>query len=342
MKTKTILATCTYRLDYEQQEELRRIVNGKVAGVYQTHDTSSKIHLRKRKRLMRFFDITRNVTLITIIMIVNMCLYGTRTQSFTIVPPSSKSDYHELASLLVESFDEPTVKGFSRSSAKEKNNIDVLLQDDDDDDEYNSNRMNNPISFVPKRQLEKITWSLYDKFLTEQYTFRQYVQTARKMKGKKYGLFLAKEYNPGISEKLNEEARPFYEVIGMVEIGMVLECIQNSTVEDSRSIRPRATVGVLCVKSNHMNKGVGKELLHKCEEVVREVWNETELFIEVEPTNKRALKFFTSCGYDTCLDRLGKEMIHVATVSRKRKMEERPHFVMSKILKPSSQVLLDQ
>ena len=269
---------------------------------------------------------TKNVIvrmmIILMVLIITIINYAS---SFTITSPSSNNDYQELASLLVESFDEPTIINTDSENGNENGNGNTSPQ---------------------KQQLEQITWGLYDKFLTEQYTFRQYVQTARKMKGKKYSLYLAKEYNPGIKRgrEENEPPRPFYEVIGMIELGMVLAPTissiiekdehHDSTIDDMNSngvgLRPRATVGVLCVNSKHMKKGIGKALLKKCEEEVKMVWNETRLFIEVEPDNIGALKFFESCGYDICVDDNGANIIHNAQVCRKRRMEERPHFVMSK------------
>ncbi len=261
------------------------------------------------------------------------------SHSFTITLPTSKADYQELASLLVQSFDEPTILN--------KNNYTSLINsvgDDYVDDEI----IQESIKPIIQKQFDQITWSLYDKCLTEQYTFRQYVQNARKMKGKKYALYLAKEYNPGTSINSDiDTPRPFYETIGLIEVGMVLEPNRITNDNDSGNsskgsgggsgsvsiLRARPTVGILCVKPDHMKKGVGKALLTKIEQVVSEIWNETQLFIEVEPINERALRFFNSNGYEICLDSFGKEIIQIANVSRRRKMEERPHFVMSKMLK---------
>jgi len=221
-------------------------------------------------------------------------------ESLIISPPLSTKDYSDLASLLVQTFDEP-----SASSKK-------------------------------MTKLDQISWSLYDKYVTEQYTYRQYVQTAKKMKGNKYALYLAKEYNPG---EENDDSRPFYEVVGMIELGMVLQPMEimqktndNTTIGDGETIglRPRPTVGVLCVKPSHQNKGIGKALLMKCEEEVSGVWNETHMFIEVEPNNESARQFFKLCDYESCIDKDGNDMIHSAKVSRRRKIEERPHLVLSK------------
>lgn len=277
-----------------------------------------------------YYRMPQKPTIVILKTVLIISLLTISTKSFTITPPCSSDDYRDLASLLVESFDEPTIS--TGSNARQDFNSTNYMNEDFSLRQYIIDA-NTQKSILPKLQFEQVTWSLYDKFLTEQYTFRQYVQTARKMKGKKYALYLAKEYNPG-SVKDGSEGRPFYEVIGMIEMGMVLEPRGDSECSnfDDIQLKARATVGVLCVKPDHMNKGVGKALLNKCEQVGREIWNETQLYIEVEPQNERALQFFFSCGYCICLDKFGKEMVHIANVCRKRKVEERPHYVMSKTI----------
>ena len=244
-------------------------------------------------------------------------------ETFTITTPSSNNDYQQLASLLVETFDQPSSTSDNDSSSVEKSMLSV------------------------PQNWEKISWDLYGKFLTEQYTFQQYVQNARKMKGKKYSLFLAKEFNPGASSSGDDDVpRPYYEVVGMIELGMVLEpSMQINDQNDpnrldldssqQQLLQPRAKVGVLCVNEKHANKGIGTALIQKCEDVVTNIWNQTQLFVEVEPNNQRARDFFLSCGYELCMDESNEnEIIQYAKVSRRRKVEERPHFVLVKSLCP--------
>jgi hypothetical protein len=327
--------------------------------------------------------IRRPVLIITLLLLIQVQLQVKQVSSYSITVPNTKNDFKQLSSLLIESFDEPSI---------------MSNNNNDNNDNNNNNKMND--------QIDKITWSLYDKFLTEQYTYQQYTNVAKKMKGKKYALYVAKEYNPGINSNTsngngngnngNESARPYYEVIGMVELGMVLtptriqkEILQgvatepvpvsttatismvgngsnsttattttmttsNSDINNNNNnnnnnkneitiLRPKPTIGVLCVKKSHMNKGVGKALIQKCEEDVKNIWNETELYIEVERCNENAKSFFmSSCGYDVCYidgnvsgggngnDRI--EMERNVKVSRRRKVEERPHLVLSKII----------
>ena len=254
-------------------------------------------------------------------------------ETFTITTPSSSNDYQQLASLLVETFDQPSPSAKNETRAS-------------------------PLS----RKWEQLSWEMYDKFLTEQQIRQQYMQNARKMKGKKYALFLANEYNPGIlsNDRNDEVVRPFYEVAGMIELGMVLEppiWINNEHLNDEYDdefkdraqkrkqqqlqlqtlLQPRAKVGVLCVKQEHMKKGIGKALIQKCEHVVRNLWNRTQLFVEVEPDNVNAMKFFHSCGYEVCIDENNNEIIRYAKVSRRRKVEERPHCVLVKSLNSVSE-----
>lgn len=231
-----------------------------------------------------------------------------------IEPPSSSVDYQQLASLLVSTFDSPHSSSF--------------------DNDKNTNSLSNTMS----SKLEWIQWNLLEKSLTEQYTYNQYVSTGRKMRGKKYALFLAKEYKPS---KTNNNYKPQSEVVGMVEMGMTVGPVLLHT-DDKNQFQcmkiesiPRAIVGVLCVKSTHRNQGIGKILLEKCETISHKVWNETRLFVEVEPSNTNALRFFKDYGYhsatlSTSMEYQSHEIMINATVARRRKVESRPHILLQK------------
>lgn len=227
-------------------------------------------------------------------------------RSLLVAPPSSNSDWRDLATLLVNTFDEPSV-----IKAVEGNNNKGFLQ-----------------------TLELAQWKFIEKSLTEQFTYNQYAKNAKTLKGTKYGIYLAKEYNPGSPEN---DVRPFYETVGMVEIGMTLEpssiesesndeegCKEEENVVEMK-LRPRATIGVLCVQTASQKSGIGEALLHKCEEVIVNTWDEKDIVVEVEPDNVAALGFFSKQGYI----RNAGEMRN-ATVCRKRVMEERPHFILRK------------
>mmetsp|Transcript_10136 Transcript_10136/g.21280 ORF Transcript_10136/g.21280 Transcript_10136/m.21280 type:complete len:293 (+) Transcript_10136:267-1145(+) len=249
------------------------------------------------------------------------------TNALQIVPPSSNDDWRDLASLLVETFDEPTIITPSPSS---------------------SSTAANPL----KNKLQITKWNMFEKSLTEQFAYNQYVRTARKMKGKKYAILIAKEYNPGSEEN---EFRAFYEVVGMAEIGLNLEpstvvseesdvgdatnnnIISAITTASFSALVPRATVGVLCVKSSRRKMGIGQKLLQKCEEIIVESWGEDEIVVEVEPKNRAALEFFRSSGYHyggkadfaRRVEEIDAE-VRNATVRKLRTFEERPHLVLRK------------
>jgi ribosomal protein S18 acetylase RimI-like enzyme len=220
-------------------------------------------------------------------------------------PPASSTDYRQIASLLASTFDAPPPPLSSSSSSLTNQ------------------------KFAPANKIEAMQWMLYEKSLTEQYTYNQYLSTTRKMRGKKYALFVAKEYIPPSQDN---DHRASYHVVGMVEMGVTVgpvSIIENELVV--MSLRPRATVGVLCVSSSHQNQGIGQALVEKCEDVAKHLWNETRLYVEVEPCNGNALKFFEKYGYEGMNRGAdgGFEMRN-ATVARRRKVESRPHFVLEK------------
>lgn len=251
--------------------------------------------------------------------------WGAIVDSLQIVPPSTNDDWRDLASLLVQTFDEPTI--FKETSKEFPNN-------------------SNPI----QKQIQLAKWNMMEKSLTEQFTYNNYARTARKMRGKKYAIYIAKEYNTGSKEN---NFRAFYEVVGMAEIGLTLA--PSTVVEDEdlgmpttfSALMPRATVGVLCVKPTFQQKGIGQALLDKCEETIVDVWGEKEIIVEVEPGNAAALKFFrksnyggkTSCSSlqsslvgenDVSISKENEIEIRNATVRRMRAFEERPHLVLRK------------
>jgi ribosomal protein S18 acetylase RimI-like enzyme len=161
------------------------------------------------------------------------------------------------------------------------------------------------------------------------------------MRGKKYAIFVAKEY---IGPCQDNDFRASYNVVGMVEMGVTVGPLvaEDEDVESNVKqviLKPRATIGVLCVQTNFQEKGIGKLLVQKCEYVSSQVWNEKRLFAEVEPSNTKALNFFRRNEYqsassamnsndESCLD----EMVRNATVARRRKVETRPHIVLEKKL----------
>jgi ribosomal protein S18 acetylase RimI-like enzyme len=150
--------------------------------------------------------------------------------------------------------------------------------------------------------IERLKWNLMERGVMEEATYRQYVRTARKMKQTKYAILVAKQWG---------------NVIGMAELGVNLD---NDTGDR------RATIGVLCVDDTVRKQGVGKELVTKCCQLAVEVWNETILYAEVEPSNDGARTFFqVSCGFEHKDD--AQVMVNLRTRG-KRRVDQRPHLLL--------------
>jgi len=245
----------------------------------------------------------------------------TSSSAIIISPPSSISDYRRLASLIVATFDDSTP----------------------DSTEYPS---------IFPSNWDALKWNVYEKSLTDEFTYRQYASTARRMRGKKYCLFVAKEE---VSDSEERSKRGDSHVVGMVEMGMSMcpsfsETGVNEPQEDERKDQseslhrsvdsrrdsesiPQATIGVLCIKSTHTNRGIGRLLIQKCEQVAREVWKERQIFVDVEPKNVDALAFFEKCDYQFCTDGYSMgQIMRNTTVFRRRVEEVKPHWLLRKSL----------
>jgi ribosomal protein S18 acetylase RimI-like enzyme len=183
-----------------------------------------------------------------------------------ITAPTNKKDWQQIASLVVETFDTPSTEASA---------------------------------------LEKMTWNVMGRSFSEDSAYSQYVSTARKMKGTKYAILVAKQGT-------------FGRVIGMAELGV--HPGNDNEVEDRR-----ATIGVLCVDARYQKQGVGNELVHKCQKLAMEVWNKHALYAEVEPCNQGAISFFESCGFE---NKQGTEVM-VSLRRAGRRLEERPHLLLS-------------
>ena len=159
-----------------------------------------------------------------------------------ISPPTSDEDWKGLSTLLVKTFESP--------QQKKNSNENMFIWDT-----------------IIRPWLE---WS----------TYRRYVQTARKLKGVKYAILIAKQMTQGQNNR----------VVGMVEIGM--------TKRLSGKVVP--TLGVLCVDPEFQRNGIGSSLVDRAEKLVQNVWNvtsTTSIHVEVETNNHPSLEFFHSRGY---------------------------------------------
>lgn len=241
----------------------------------------------------------------------------TTSSAIIISPPSSISDYRRLASLIVSTFDDSLPQSSERHPS------------------------------ITPTKWDQLKWTLYEKSLTEEFTYKQYASTARRMRGKKYCLLVAKE------EEWEPMGKGDCNVVGMVEMGMSVcpsfsatnmidseedehtcKSVQHTTDNryDHESI-PQPTIGVVCIKSTHRNQGIGRILIQKCEQIAREVWNERQIFVDVEPDNLNALAFFEKCGYQFCIDGCGEvQLMRNTTVFRRRVEEVKPHWLLGKSL----------
>lgn len=148
-------------------------------------------------------------------------------------------------------------------------------------------------------------WEFLERKATGKFVLKQYVDSAKRLKGSKYALLMAIESSPR-------------KVVGMVEMGVSRDAERNTT---------QAMVGVLCVSPKCQQRGIGALLLEKCEQVAKsEGWNETTLNVEVEPSNTAALRFFEKHGF------VRLDEYRNVTVRRRRNYEERPHLLLSKVL----------
>lgn len=298
-----------------------------------------------------------------------------RTNALLIItPPTTSNDFRQLASLLASSFDAPSASSTATTTPTPppsgKKNL-------------NSKGFERILSLDEKFQsnVEWIYWNLVEKAWTEQYTYNQYVSTVQKMRGKKYALFVAKEYTPtkqeankGDNSTTSGSSLPRVghgNVVGMIEMGMTIypttknasstalcggeknhqEQQQQQQLEQNNTTTKFSlpsqhhlipTIGVICVKSSHQRGGIGKSLVDKCKHVAKNVWNETCLLADVEPSNVGALKFLTdSCGFVAMSGNFMAEddedgdgrngrgiMMRYTTVSRRRRMESRPHIIL--------------
>lgn len=195
---------------------------------------------RKRKSLLAVF----------LLALVSFQAHGWTVSSIKIAPPRSSREWEQLASLLVEIFDDYSV------------------------------------------------WEWNQRRITEKFVLQRYVDTAKRMQGKKYALLVARAGS----------------VVGMVEMG--LSQSTNNT---------RTTIGVLAVSTKLQRQGIGALLLEQCETIAA-TWNKTMVYVEVEPDNDSALRFFERHGYSILQE--GSTVM----VRRRRILEERPHLLLCKQL----------
>lgn len=174
-----------------------------------------------------------------------LCVFRNTVEAWYIAPPRINSEWEQLAGLVVDCFEAPPCEAVAT---------------------------------------DRIAWRLFQRTLSKKQTYRQFVRTARKMKGKKYSILIAKEGS---------------RVIGMVELGINVNAIisenYNNTVTESAN--RRATIGVVCVEEQYQRMGIASALIKSCKLIVADQWQESVLYAEVEFTNAKALEFFELAGF---------------------------------------------
>ena len=162
-------------------------------------------------------------------------------------------------------------------------------------------------------RVEQLRWVLYERQLAEQATYRQYVQTARKMKLSKYNILVAKEGD---------------QVIGVAEVGINKRTVpvedDNDSDGETENLR-RPTIGLLCVAEKYRQQGVGAALVARCQNIVANIWKDDVIFAEVDEENKQAIAFFQSLGFIVCNNH---ETVMVK-LRHRLKVERRPHLLLS-------------
>lgn len=192
-------------------------------------------------------------------------------QEISIGFPVVDRDWEQIAELVVDTFD---LGDEGKSDAT----------DDDDDD------------FVGR------LWSSVERALTKRRTYRRYAENARRLRGAKYDLLVARDSGK--------------EVIGLAELGV------NASGDE-----PRPTLGVLCVRKEFRGRGAGRKLVQACEKRASIRWRESVLYTEVEPSNDRALAFFDALGYYHT-----GETVAANVRTNYRHEESRPHLLLCKTL----------
>lgn len=216
------------------------------------------------------------------------CVLLGSSKAWFISTPASNKDWEQLAWVVTKSFDAPT----------SADSVTVHLQ-----------------------------WKLGEQYMTYLHNYRHYVQTARRMKGKKYAVFVAKD------EAENGK------IVGVCEIGIKAD--QDDSLGETLTWRRRPTIGSLCVHSEYRKQGIGTALISRCERLVRQTWQEESIFAEVQVQNNRAFLCFHSCGYQNLLslenNRQDADEPVMVLVQRRRKLEFLPHFLLAKQLNITQQ-----
>mmetsp|Transcript_13273 Transcript_13273/g.27517 ORF Transcript_13273/g.27517 Transcript_13273/m.27517 type:complete len:269 (+) Transcript_13273:112-918(+) len=224
-----------------------------------------------------------------------MCVAGipepVSSAAWFITPPTQQQDWQQIASIVAKSWDskEPC-------AASEKQ---------------------------PLQWLGPLT-TMWNDARLEQQAYQRYVSTARRMRGTKYALLVAKEWGA---------------VVGVIEMGIQqFNQSEASKVETScptintgtQPLSSVATIGMVCVDGEYRGLGIAHELVNHCEEMAQHVWNETIICADVEPQNGAALRIFQSRGYQVVDDSVIVPVRHYGKLQRRQHIRLAKHFSPSK------------
>ena len=243
---------------------------------------------------------------------------------FVISGPTRRQDYEDVGRLLCEVFDD------------QADQAEVLAL----------NASSKSSSGAGTAVMSNMLWNAGITKTAAQYLYtNRYISNARKMRGKKYALLVAKSFgasdkndkNGNIKSNNNDNSRAIKpgQVIAMAEVGVsrypILSDLiggSSSSEDDRDETDVLASIGVICVAESQRRSGAASQLLETAESLARRRWNETSLYAAVEESNNDALRFFDAAGYED-----SGLAVRAEVSERMRKGEMRPHILLQKRLR---------
>lgn len=134
---------------------------------------------------------------------------------------------------------------------------------------------------------KSLKWQYWEKPRRIQHEYKHYTSTARRMRGKKYAIILAKD-------SLSDD------VVGICELGV------SQIGENEFS----PTIGVLAVHPVAQRKGIAQRLIARSEEIASsEAWGYNAVCGQILPRNIASIRAFEKAGYTRKKDQLVKVSI---------------------------------
>ena len=228
---------------------------------------------------------------------------------FVISGPTRLEDYEDVGRLFCEVFDDQADQAALALNASSKSSSGAAV-------------------------MSNMFWNAGITKTAAQYVYtNRYISNARKMRGKKYALLVAKSF--GSDKNDNSRAIKPGQVIAMAEVGVsrypILSDLTTGGLSEDDHDRDEtdvlASIGVICVAESQRRSGAASQLLETAESLARRRWNETSLYAAVEESNNDALRFFDAAGYED-----SGLVVQVEVSERMRKGEMRPHILLQKRL----------